>query len=725
VLTDAMKFKEGTLESNNITTIRRNINYDYTVDTKSNIVIPLQPTCSYSNLTAQEQLDLQNTTSVRAKYMDTLLWQDVDFTNGMSTLKVTVPESVTSWVLNGYSLSATNGLGIIQTPLVLTTFKPFFTDVRIPSTFKMGVVADIQVTVHNYMDETSHVEVTLDDSAGEFEIIPIGRGFSDYVEYDENFEQRNLKQNTIQVVGEGVRTTTFSAKPKKVGPMKLKVKTISSVACDTVEKSIMVEPPGKTITRTVTRPIFLSLAQPTASIRLEINIPPNAVPGSMKVQFSIQGDKYLLDLENLQPLKTDDGDVLTSVISQGVNVFGPAATVGCQSLSAAMDFINAVNNFLKGQCSDGGFRIDGDCDQPLRDTTYTARTLIATATSVKYKIANPNVVYKGFDWLASIQRADGSFPNPISYPAVFVEGPITTSYVLFTYLIADTDVPGIKAKYATTISKALDNLFAQVDSLDILSLTLLCRSAQLNQDARKSVAFSKLSRLSVKNEYTQRWTRSALLDEALPYISKIYQSESDIDAMYRVGNGVTRFLVEYVDQMDTPVKNHVVSSVNFFNDHSSTLTSSSYNIKASFSASNSTSSNSNSSSPASAALTTVSIDSSNRALLSTFDLDPNTKMIDVMANGLGLVTVEMTYEYNLMPENVVDAYALQLNLTSELSKEWQLNVCVSSKLTPNLTSSVMEIKFPPGFNTTEYVQDHDVMTPKIKVRIMTTSQVVT
>jgi hypothetical protein len=29
----------------------------------------------------------------------------------------------------------------------------------------------------------------------------------------------------------------------------------------------------------------------------------------------------------------------------------------------------------------------------------------------------------------------------------------------------------------------------------------------------------------------------------------------------------------------------------------------------------------------------------------------------------------------------------------------------------------MEIKFPPGFNTSKYVQDHDVLTPKIKVRI--------
>jgi hypothetical protein len=35
----------------------------------------------------------------------------------------------------------------------------------------------------------------------------------------------------------------------------------------------------------------------------------------------------------------------------------------------------------------------------------------------------------------------------------------------------------------------------------------------------------------------------------------------------------------------------------------------------------------------------------------------------------------------------------------------------------NPMASVMEIKFPPGFITTEYIRDHDAMTPKIKVRI--------
>jgi CD109 antigen len=706
VLTDAMKFKPGVLESNNITTIRRDINnFDYTADTQSNIVIPLQPTCSYSNLTAQEQLDLQNTTSVRSKFNDTLLWQDVEYASGMMTLKTTVPETVTSWVLSGYSMSVTNGLGIIQNPLVLTTFKPFFTEVRMPCSCKMGDVAEVQVTVHNYMDQLSRVEVTLDDSAGDFEILSTGRAFSDYEEYDENYVLRNLKQITVQVVGEGVRTTTFSVKPKKIGPMKLKVQTLSSVACDTVEKSIMVEPPGKTITRTITRPIFLSPQQPTSSSVFEVNIPANAVPGSTKIQFSVQGDKYSLQLDNQQPLKPDDGDALTSIVAYGVNTFGPTSQLYCQSLTAVMDFINAAMNFLKSQCTDGGFRVDGDCDQPLRDAAYTARTMISTALSVKFKVASPQVLFRGFAWLASVQRADGSFPNPTPYQVVYVDGPITTAYVLYSFADSEEKVSGIKAIHATTISKAFDYLFAQVDTLDLLSLTFLCLSANIFQEARKGVAFTRLDRMAFKNEYTQRWPTSVLLDEAFPYIYFVYRFQPDLHAMYRVGNGLVQYMVDNVDRMSAAAK---VSMIGTINDYTVDWAAPNFQMQMEFSSTNSSMS-------MSSEKTTVVIDSSNRHLKSTYEMDSSAKMINVMASGTGLATMEMTYEYNLMAGDVVDAYTLALNLTSAMSTEWQLNVCASSKQTPNPTVSVMEIKFPPGFNTSEFIQNHDAMTTKITV----------
>jgi CD109 antigen len=546
-----------------------------------------------------------------------LLWQDVDYGSGMTTLKTKVPETITSWILTGYSMSATSGLGLLQTPVVLTTFKPFFTDIRVPCACKMGDMVEVQVIVHNYMDRTSRVEVTLDDSAGDFDIIPTGRAFSDYETYDEDYELQNLKQNTVQVVGDGVRSTKFLVKLKKTGPVRLKVQTISSVACDTIEKSIIVGPTGKTITRTVTRPILLSPTQGSASSVFEINMPPNAVPGSMKVQITVQGDKYSLQLENQQPLTGGgDGDVVVALYAQFYNMFSPTASA-CQSSAASMGFMNAANNFLKSQCPDGGFRIDGDCDMLLRDTTYTVKILTGAAMSVLNNIASPDVVRKGYDWLASIQRADGSFPNPIPYPAIYVEGPITTSFVLFAFLSSDIYVPGIKSKHAATISKAMDSMFAQVDSLDILSLSFLCRSAQLNQDARRSIAFEKLSRLSFKNEYTQRWARSVLLDEALPTIFEIYQNEADIFAMFRVANGMNQYLVDNYAQIAVLARNNIFNSISFFNAYSSNLNFTSYQMKVAVSSSNSSTSGSSTSE-----MVTVVLDSSNQTLMSTFDCPP-------------------------------------------------------------------------------------------------------
>jgi CD109 antigen len=139
------------------------------------------------------------------------------------TLKTQVPESITSWMLSGFSINSNNGLGILKAPFILSTFKPFFVDINLPTFAKMGEIVEVKITIHNYLDKTARVEVDIDDTGNDFEFTYDGRQLNDFGSFDEDYEQRNINQNIVQVLGNGIRTTSFKIKPTKTGNIRIKV----------------------------------------------------------------------------------------------------------------------------------------------------------------------------------------------------------------------------------------------------------------------------------------------------------------------------------------------------------------------------------------------------------------------------------------------------------------------------------------------------------------------
>jgi len=88
--------------------------------------------------------------------------------DGRTSLRKTVPDSITNWIISGFSLDPVYGLGVMDEPLKLRVFRPFFISLNIPYSVIKGEAIGVQVLVHNYMSRDLNAEVTLDNSKNEF-----------------------------------------------------------------------------------------------------------------------------------------------------------------------------------------------------------------------------------------------------------------------------------------------------------------------------------------------------------------------------------------------------------------------------------------------------------------------------------------------------------------------------------------------------------------------------
>jgi CD109 antigen len=212
---------------------------------------------------------------------------------GESTISRKVPDTITSWIITGFSLNRANGLGLIERPTRLTVFLPFFVALNLPYSIKRGEVISLQVNVFNYLDKDLEASVTLYNEKNEFEFLT-----------EPNLQRSQMidkKTKKIKAKSKAGTALFFMIKPVKVGYITLKVEAISSIAGDRIEKTLMVEPEGVPVF--VNKAVFIDLRKSqTFSRAVSINIPNIAIPDSTRVEVSVIGDILGPTIENLHKL---------------------------------------------------------------------------------------------------------------------------------------------------------------------------------------------------------------------------------------------------------------------------------------------------------------------------------------------------------------------------------------------------------------------------------------
>ena len=71
--------------------------------------------------------------------------------DGKFYLQATLPETITTWVLQAVAVSNQTGFGLAP-PISIKTFKPFFVSLSLPYSIQRGEQVSVIATVYNYQE---------------------------------------------------------------------------------------------------------------------------------------------------------------------------------------------------------------------------------------------------------------------------------------------------------------------------------------------------------------------------------------------------------------------------------------------------------------------------------------------------------------------------------------------------------------------------------------------
>ena len=73
-------------------------------------------------------------------------------------MDVTIPDTITTWVMQAVAINNKTGLGL-ATPLRIVGFREYFISLKLPYSVKRGEQVSLLATVFNYHDEEMRVGV--------------------------------------------------------------------------------------------------------------------------------------------------------------------------------------------------------------------------------------------------------------------------------------------------------------------------------------------------------------------------------------------------------------------------------------------------------------------------------------------------------------------------------------------------------------------------------------
>lgn len=210
-----------------------------------------------------------------------------------------VPDTITSWIITGFSLDSTNGLGLTKQASKLNVFQPFFVTTNLPYSIKRGEVAAIPIVVFNYLESNMEVDVTFFNNDQEFEFVEPNEEENSVTRRRRSMDVERVKRVLVNS-NEGA-SVTFMIRPLKIGRITIKVIANSQVAGDGVERKLLVLPEG--ITYHINEAVLIDLKHnPSFYTTMNVTIPQNAVADSEKVEAAATGDILGPSIENLDNL---------------------------------------------------------------------------------------------------------------------------------------------------------------------------------------------------------------------------------------------------------------------------------------------------------------------------------------------------------------------------------------------------------------------------------------
>nr|XP_029708913.1 CD109 antigen-like isoform X3 [Aedes albopictus] len=638
---------------------------------------------------------------VRKTFPESWLWETVGSFSGEKTITKKVPDTITSWMITGFSVSPVYGLGLTRQPRKLNVFLPFFVSTNLPYSVKRGEVVSIPIVVFNYMDTDQTADVTFHNTEQEFEFADVEN------EVHENAKLELFRKKAVHVPANSGKTIPFMIKPSKLGHITIKVTATTQLAGDGVERQLLVEPEG--LPQYVNKAAFVDLrATPEVNNNFTVEVPKNAVPDSTRVEIAVIGDVLGSTIQNLDSLiRMPYGCGEQNMLNFVPNIVVLDYLKNTNQLTTSIEdkakkyMESGYQRELTYMHDDGSFSAFGKSD-PKGSTWLTAFVARSFKQAADHISVDEKIIDKSLEWLSDQQSSNGSFPEVGKVSHTDMQGGSGQGIALTAYtLIAFLENKNLIPKYTNVINKALDYIVRNTDGLDDnYALAIAAYALQLADHSAKDYTLSQLDTKATTDE-DQKWWNKPIpeADKKNPWYSKPNSVNVEMSAY-----GMLAFMEAGLDSDALPIMKWLISQRNDKGGFQSTQdTVVGLQALAKLAAKISTKNN-----DVTIVVTynenqqkEMKVNADNNMILQKFELPPSAKNIDIKATGRGFAVVSLGYKYNMNVTGEWPRFVLDPQVNKNSNQDY-LHLTVCTNFVPSAgqnksNMAVMEVGFPSGF----------------------------
>ncbi|KAL4237870.1 hypothetical protein ACF0H5_002580 [Mactra antiquata] len=475
-------------------------------------------------------MPLQQVTHTRDSFPETWLWTNLTVgSNGTASLTTTVPDTITSWFATAFSVNKLSGLGLTDSSVKFTTFRPFFINLNLPYSVVRGEEVVLQANVFNYMGQDLDVVVTFEKS-NDYQVIN-----RDQTSGHVTYSSVDVVQN-IHIKAGMAESVFVPVVAKIVGVTKIAVKAQTALSADRVIRNLIIEAEGTPMHFNV--PMILNK---NTGVDVPLSFPPTFVVDSQKIQVSIIGDTMGPTVKNLKGLlRMPTGCGEQTMISLAPDVFVYNYLKATNKLTPEIADM-ALQYMYKGyqreltfQRNDGSFSIWGQSDST--GSMWLSAFVLKSFHQAKAHIyIEDNIIFRIARWMLSYQDNDGSFRaigtvHSTSLKGGASSGDSLTAFVLISLLESEVTLKqdGYYAnRYTSAIANAVSYLEQRVvaDKItDMYDLAVVTYALGLSGSSQGYPAYRKLDKMAITTSGGKKYWNATTTPNLYSWEYSYYQS---------------------------------------------------------------------------------------------------------------------------------------------------------------------------------------------------------
>ncbi|MFW6055902.1 MAG: alpha-2-macroglobulin family protein [Chloroflexota bacterium] len=419
---------------------------------------------------------------VRQYFPETWIWEELETgNNGRASLDVTVPDTITTWMLRAVGISREFGLGIAEAQLV--AFQPFFLTLDLPYSAIRGEEFPVSVSIYNYVDSSQDIRVEIEEA--------------------DWFDLLDDAVKTVEVGPNNLGSVEFTIRPTELGTNAVEVKAQGQRAADALSKPIIIEPEG--VSRETVDNLVLSDGD-THSI--DSTIPPMAVEDSGRAFLALTSSFLTQTMEGLEELI----QMPSGCGEQNMMLFAPdvyitryleeSGQLKPEILAKAEKLmITGYQRELTYRRSDGSFSAFGQSDNE-GSLWLTAFVLKSFSEAQGLIYIDETVLREAEEWIVSHQNGDGSFDQVGFVHHQEMLGGLQGKDALTAYVA----VALMEAGETSASADAIDYLEAQLSGMtDAYTVALTSYALALADSPESDDAMERVMGLAQEDEKGLYW----------------------------------------------------------------------------------------------------------------------------------------------------------------------------------------------------------------------------